>query len=316
MLISVIIPAYNAARYLGRAIQSVLKQTRPADEIIIVDDGSTDNTVEIAGQFGMQIKLICQANIGVSAARNAGILAAKSNWIAFLDADDEWLPDRLRLQCNLLEQQKDLSWVTGNFLYCHCGQDHKTHPALTEKEMTKVKMSLGQRCAFDSFFEAYSLRASGNTNTVLVRKDKLFEAGLFPEGQKIIEDEDLWLKLGYMGLCLGFVPEPIAVYHIQIPTSATQTITDTSDVETFLVRHIELAQKAGYPQGYDFCLRSILGHWVYKLLMAGKSREVRRLLQRFGFLLDRYCRATSYIGSLCPSLWKWNEKRKHPDREI
>jgi glycosyltransferase involved in cell wall biosynthesis len=315
MVISVIIPAYNAAPYLERAIHSVLVQTRPADEIIIVDDGSTDNTIEIAGRFDAKVKLICQANAGVSAARNAGIRAAKGDWIAFLDADDEWLPDRLRLQCELLEQQKDLSWVTGNFLYCRCNQGHKTYPALKDNKRSDVIRLLGPTQTFDSFFQAYALRSSGHIDAVLVRKDKLLAAGLFAEGQRIIEDEDLWLKLSYLGLRLGFIPEPIAVYHIQVPDSAMQAVPDSNDVEAFLERHLDLAKKANYPQGYDYCLKTILGYWIYRLLMAGKTRPARRLLRKFGFLLGFYCMATSYIGSFCPSLWQWNEKRKHQDRD-
>ncbi|MBN2511884.1 MAG: glycosyltransferase family 2 protein [Sedimentisphaerales bacterium] len=315
MIISAIIPAFNAAPYLERAIHSVLVQTRPADEIIIVDDGSTDNTHEIAAQFGKKIKLIRQANAGVSAARNTGIRAAKGDWIAFLDADDEWLPDRLRLQCELLEQHKDLSWVTGNFLYCYCSQGHAAYPALGNEKRSKVIELLGSTQTFNSFFQAYALQASGHIDAVLVRKDKLLEAGLFAEGQKIIEDEDMWLKLGYMGLQLGFIPEPIAVYHIQVPDSAMQTIPDSNDVETVIVRHLDLAKKAGYPQGYDYCLRTILGYWLYRLLMANETRSARRLLRKFGFLLGFYCTATSYIGSFCPALWQWNEKRKQSSRE-
>jgi glycosyltransferase involved in cell wall biosynthesis len=315
MVISVIIPAYNAAPYLERAIHSVLVQTRPADEIILVDDGSTDNTAEVAARFGAKVKLICQANAGVSAARNTGILAAKGDWIAFLDADDEWLPDRLRLQCELLDQQRDLSWVTGNFLYCRCSQGHQTYPALAETKLMKVMERLGPAAVFGSFFEAYALQANGNTDTILVRKDKLFDAGLFVEGQRIIEDEDMWMKLGYLGLRLGFIPEPISVYHIQVPESAMQTIPDSSDVEAFLQRHLELAKKTGCPQGYDYCLKMILGYWVSRLLTAGKTRPARRLLRKYGFLLGWYCAVTSYIGSFCPALWQWNEKRKHLVRE-
>jgi len=315
MLISVIIPAYNAAPYLERAIHSVLVQIRPADEIIVVDDGSTDNTIEITARFGGKLKLIRQANAGVSAARNMGIRAAKGDWIAFLDADDEWLPNRLRLQCELLEQQKDLNWVTGNFLYCRCSQGHKTHPALSDEKQSDIIRLLGPTQTFDSFFQAYALQASGHIDSVLVRKDKLLAAGLFTEGQKIIEDEDMWLKLGCMGLRLGFILCPIAVYHIQVPDSAMQNIPDSNDVEAFLERHLDLAKKAGCPEGYDYCLKTILGYWISRLLMAGKTRPARRLLRKFGFLLGFYCTATSYIGSFCPVLWQWNEKRKHPDRE-
>ncbi|HOM77565.1 MAG TPA: glycosyltransferase family A protein, partial [Anaerohalosphaeraceae bacterium] len=88
--ISVVIPAYNCQAYIRRAIDSVLGQSRPADEIIVVDDGSTDGTAEAVRTYGAKVILIQQENAGVSAARNAGIRAASGDWIAFLDADDEW----------------------------------------------------------------------------------------------------------------------------------------------------------------------------------------------------------------------------------
>ena len=93
--ISAVIPAYNCEKYIGRAIQSVLSQTRPVDEIIVVDDGSTDTTAEIVRSFGDKVKLIQQENAGECAARNTGIKAASCQWVAFLDADDEWLPEKI-----------------------------------------------------------------------------------------------------------------------------------------------------------------------------------------------------------------------------
>lgn len=100
--ISVIIPVYNGERYLAEAIESVLAQTRPADEIIVVDDGSTDNSAVVAQGFGLPVKLVRQANQGQAAARNLGVELAHGNLLAFLDADDLWLPDKLARQVEAL----------------------------------------------------------------------------------------------------------------------------------------------------------------------------------------------------------------------
>ena len=96
--VSVIIPAYNAEPYIVRCIRSVLMQSFPVHEIIVVDDGSADLTARLAEHYGSPVRVIRQENAGVSAARNTGIHAASGNWIAFLDADDQWLPDRLKNQ--------------------------------------------------------------------------------------------------------------------------------------------------------------------------------------------------------------------------
>ncbi len=124
--VSAVIPAYNAAKYVERAIESVLAQTRKADEIIVVDDGSTDNTADVVRQFGDKVKFIRQENAGASVARNTGIEAATSEWISFLDADDEWLPEKLKLQTEHLQRNPDLAWTTGNYIRCHCQATRET----------------------------------------------------------------------------------------------------------------------------------------------------------------------------------------------
>ncbi|HBA66860.1 MAG TPA: hypothetical protein DCZ48_11915, partial [Methylococcaceae bacterium] len=102
MNISVVIPAYNSAEFIADAVNSILKQTRPITEIIIVDDGSTDNTQQIVEALPGPITYIKQPNQGPSAARNTGIKTANSEWIAFLDADDQWTTDKIDKQLKLL----------------------------------------------------------------------------------------------------------------------------------------------------------------------------------------------------------------------
>ena len=105
--VSVVIPCFNAAPFLKECLDSVLNQTRPADEIILVNDGSTDASLEIAESFGAKIKIISQLNQGVSSARNRGILAAKSEWIAIQDADDVWHPEKLEKQVQAIKETQE-----------------------------------------------------------------------------------------------------------------------------------------------------------------------------------------------------------------
>ena len=123
--VSAVIPAYNAGKYVGRAIESVLAQTHKADEIIVVNDGSSDDTAEVVERFGGAVRFIRQENAGASVARNTGIEAATSEWIAFLDADDEWLPNKLKLQTEHLERNPKLVWTTGNYIRCYCESDKR-----------------------------------------------------------------------------------------------------------------------------------------------------------------------------------------------
>lgn len=116
MKVSAVIPTFNRLAYIPRAIDSLLAQTVPVDEVIIVDDGSTDGTAEmIEAQYGPRIRLVRQQNTGVSGARRRGIQEAEGEWIAFLDSDDEWMPDRNR---QLLEAATrvplDVAWIFGD----------------------------------------------------------------------------------------------------------------------------------------------------------------------------------------------------------
>lgn len=109
--VSVIIPTYNLARYINETVDSVLGQTYKNYEIIIVDDGSTDNTKEALSEYGGKITYIFQENQGVSAARNKGIKEAKGEYIAFLDADDLWLKDKLELQIGLMNSNPEVAMI-------------------------------------------------------------------------------------------------------------------------------------------------------------------------------------------------------------
>ena len=116
MKVSALIPTYNRSCYVHRAILSVLAQTVPVDEVIVVDDGSTDGTAERIGhKFDGNVRVVRQANQGVSGARRRAVLEAKGEWIAFLDSDDEWVPDRNRILLRAVEQvPADVAWIFGN----------------------------------------------------------------------------------------------------------------------------------------------------------------------------------------------------------
>lgn len=179
---SVIIPCYNHAHYLAQAIESALAQTRLVDEIIIVDDGSTDDTRDVAVRYGDNIRYIHQENQGLSAARNTGIRAATGDLIAFLDADDLWLPEYLATLVPVLEADPSLGAAYGGVQYVDeaCRYLFQKTTRVVPPDQVHNTLIEGQ------FFPPQA---------VLMRKSCLDQVGLFDTTLCACEDWDMWLRL-------------------------------------------------------------------------------------------------------------------------
>ena len=179
--VSVIIPTYNRVRTLPRALDSVLAQTRAVDEIIVVDDGSTDSTVDLLLANYPQVKLLQQPNLGVSAARNHGIREASSDWIALLDSDDRWLPTKLEAQVALVEQRPDHRLCHTEEIWIRNGK--------RVNQMDKHRKSGGH-----IYSQCLPLCVI-SPSSVLLHRTLFDEIGLFDETLPACEDYDLWLRI-------------------------------------------------------------------------------------------------------------------------
>jgi glycosyltransferase involved in cell wall biosynthesis len=308
--IAAVIPAYNLGPYIGRAVESALRQTRALDEIFVVDDGSTDHTPQVLAGFGGRIRVIRQDNAGASAARNAGILAAQSDWIAFLDGDDEWLPEAIAQLGGIIERHPELVWATGNFFRCDCDAGHRRWEDITPPRMEAIRKHLGGGEVFDSYFVAHNLFAAGWTGSMLLRRDTVVEAGMFLPGLKRINDMDLWFRVAYRHPPIGFVAQPLAIYHLGVPGSIVKSHRDPRIIAEFLRRHFELADQSGKAEDFRPCAAKMLGAWLSMLLDQRQGREVRDLLNEFGGLYSRYFVATHRIKSYFPQLGQWYERIK------
>lgn len=280
--ISAVIPAYNCEKYIARAINSVLEQSCAVDEIVIVDDGSSDETAAIIKSFGDKVRYIYQQNAGVSVARNVGIQAAKGGWIAFLDGDDEWLPNKIKLQTELLNRNPELIWVSGNYTRCLC-EEKRMRPQVTD---IAIKNALNEQEYFRSFFDAYIQGIWGCTDTMLIRKSVLQEAGLFRIGQHQMEDIDLWWKIAMRHPFLGYVPEPMAIYHLGVPGSLIQSQTDYSECREMIRRHLADAQNTPHAEIVKACSITMLKRWMRSMLFSKQSDEIRKMLTEFDDLFS------------------------------
>jgi len=282
--ISVVIPAYNAGAYIARAIDSVLRQTHPAEEIIVVDDGSTDNTAKVVKGYCSKVKYIYQQNTGASAARNAGIEAATCEWIAFLDGDDEWLSGHLQTQTELLQRNPDLAWSTANFYRCLCGENRRS----ADIAPAKAKDMLAGKNYFDDYFTACTAGAGGCTDTMVIRRSALMEAGLFLVGQARFNDLDLWLRLAYRQPEIGYATAPSAVYHMDTPDSIAQGHFPVELYCEFISRHCRLAAEHGRCDAFERFASTILRRWMRAMLFDARGGDVREMMYRFDNLLPAY----------------------------
>jgi len=183
-VISVVIPSYNSAACLAGAIESVLAQTRPADELIVVDDGSEDNTGEVCVRFAGRVRYIRQENAGASTARNTGIAAARGDWLAFLDADDLWDPKKLESQLAALARHPEADFaLTATLVWSARKQEYQASSYEGSLDPDVLRRELLVRNIF-----------TGLCSSILVRRSALEEVGGFATG-KCCEDRRLAIAL-------------------------------------------------------------------------------------------------------------------------
>jgi glycosyltransferase involved in cell wall biosynthesis len=214
--VSVIIPAYNQGAYLGLAIQSVLEQTHQDLEILVIDDGSTDDTRKVANQFiDKRIKYIYQDNKGLSAARNTGIRYSEGVYLSFLDSDDMFLPEKIQLQVSMLDSQPELGFVAGQAIPidesgCNVGKIFKT----------PISDDPGQLLLGNPL----------HVGSVMLRRSCQEKVGFFDETLRSYEDWDMWIRLTVAGCKMGWVAQPVSYYRFhraQMVRNSAQMTTAT-----------------------------------------------------------------------------------------
>ena len=179
--VSVIIPTYNREKFVGRAIESVLNQTYKDYEIIVVDDGSMDNTKSVLAQFDNKIQYVYQENHGISGARNRGIQESKGEYIAFLDSDDVWIPEKLTIQVDILNKNRNVGLVYSKL-------------AILDEKGKKCGMKPEENTG-RNFLELIKIGGDIPTSAVMVRRECFDKVGLFDNTLPPMEDFDMWLRI-------------------------------------------------------------------------------------------------------------------------
>jgi glycosyltransferase involved in cell wall biosynthesis len=207
MKISVVIPTYNYAHYLDYAIASVLAQERYPDEIIVVDDGSTDNTKEVVARYQSQVRYVYQKNAGLSAARNKGTAVASGDWVAYLDSDDAWTPAKL-----LRQEQAILNTPGAVVAYTGCIY---LNP---DQSLTEAPRAMPPGTIWPLLRARNMLPAS----STMAHRKSVLEAGGFNEALRACEDWDLWVRLKPRGP-FAAACEPLTIVR-QTPQSMSSNV--------------------------------------------------------------------------------------------
>lgn len=272
--VAAVIPAYNSARLLPRCIGSALAQTVPLAEILVIDDGSSDNPGAVVSQFPAPVRLIQQKNGGVAVARNTGIRAASSTWIAFLDADDHWLPEKTERQLECAARHPEAAVIYSD-------------ATIVEIDGTHVGSFLADKGprsgnVYDRLLESFFILPS----TALVRRDVLVACGMFSETLRKMEDYDLWIRLA-REYEFQLVPEALTLYERQ-PNSSSKDVLGTAKSQCVL-------------------LKSLLDHDLNPVQM----RKMRRRLAGSLFDVAYELRRTNPRASIP---FAWESLTTHPSR--
>jgi hypothetical protein len=217
-LVSVVIPVFNGEKYIACAIKSVLKQDYQPIEIIVVDDGSSDGTLEILRDLGNRISIFRQSNRGSAAARNLGVRMAKGFYIAFLDADDYWFSGKISAQIRAL-QTTGCKMAYTRFLYWNVSSDEHWPDPTSVLAADKADLEERSRLEPRWVYADLILCCLVWTSTVLIHKEELNRIGGFNEDLRKGQDYDLWLRLSRT-VKMAFLGEVTALYRTH-PESIT-----------------------------------------------------------------------------------------------
>lgn len=268
--VSVVIATYNRASMLREAIDSVLAQTEPVREVIVVDDGSTDNTRDVLSGYGSRIVALYQPQSGASAARNRAIRAATGEWIAFLDDDDIWLDSKIERQMVIAKGNRNLGLV-----YC---SDYAVDEKL-QILWERAAAAENRGNVFDRLF----VRNFIFTSCVIARRNAIEQVGYLAKDLRFAEDLDLWLRIA-AAYPVDFVDEPLVLYRQSASGCLTRNIAGVDrlrDLEKVLARASTLRE---VPYGVRRRSRyEVERQWAAMWLREAKNcRAFRHALQVVG----------------------------------
>lgn len=276
-LVSVIIPAYNSAAYTVETVESVLAQTYRNFEVIVVDDGSTDHTREALAPYADRIHYLYKSNGGACSARNEGIRHAKGEYIACLDCDDLWLPDKLEYSLPVLEQNPDMGFV---FSLCY-----------TIDSVGKITGEVHYTFELEQAYLGLLMQNFVMAPTVVMRRSCLEQVGLFDESIFIPADWDLWLRLAHR-FRVGYVNRPLSKYRLASNYTLRHVEQFVRETEYVLKKQFRLAGDLSTRQRNQAQQRLL----VTQSLLYSQAGEYKQALRLLGNAIVQYPFSWQFYG--------------------
>lgn len=268
-IVSIITPTYNSAKYLPRAVTSALNQTYPDLELIVINDGSTDDTQEILKPYfkDKRLKYFYQSNRGIASARNLGIEKSSGRFIAFLDADDEFLPTKIERQLKTLKEKPDYGVCYSDILHFY-----DTNP----------RKFFHHRYSYPSgnLFEPLLKKQFINPLSVFVRREVIEKYGLFDETLRHTEDWDLWLRWAWAGVKFYYLNEILAYYLATGANKMSRLEHEPGMKENSLKAFIKIQNKLNFEDQkkyhFDKIIKKLKAKTILAYLMLGDKNSARR----------------------------------------
>lgn len=277
--VSAVIPAYNAARYLGEAIDSALAQTFRDLEIIVIDDGSTDDTARVVARYGGSVRSISQPNRGVSSARNRGIEESRGRYVAFLDADDVWMPAKLQRQLEALRENPQ----TRACYSAHLWVDDRLAP---------LRENRGPRrgTALEDLLRTGNV--VGSPSSVIVERSIFSEVGGFSDAFSLCADWEMWVRIAARTE-FAYINEPLVQYRVHADSMSR----NVPLLEDESIRTLESGFAApSTPLQIRKRRRSSLAHNY--MVLAGSYFQARRIGDAFRCALQSVLRDPRQLAQL------------------
>lgn len=279
--VSVVIPAYNVGSVVSRAVESALTQDPQPHEVIIINDGSTDNTASMVKSFGDRIIYLEQQNQGQGIARNTGLMVCSGRYIAFLDADDYWLPGFIEATTKFLEGNPDAVAVSTGWKTKSINGQVKIFPQSDDYKFPKDPFVL------DNFFDFWAEFKHIHTGTVLLRRSLIDQNALFKVGLRMIEDLEYWAYLATFGKW-GFIPDVCWVGDSSNVTARSGWLKKYKrrrklcpSMEEWQERIVSRLTNDDW-EGYKLIRGYVAGNMARNLALGGQSLESRNTIDQYG----------------------------------